>query len=210
MCEEMKKLREVLDKKGVIWYDDSDTDTEYTDIMIYRTKFFVAQKDISVIYGHGTVGGCPVFGSGIDEKLLEMMIDNGEPEGHLTSSEIINHLAINIFKDVTEEEKDDNKKIGRLIEILESDEKEIKESESFDSEYDFYTVWPEDIAEEIDKLCCELFITTTGDVNLSKIFKFTSACGNMYDVVQGDGDSFGWLTGVITDAEGTIMYYCFG
>lgn len=212
ICNEMVKLRETLDKKGIIWYDDSEdpADTEELHIMTYRTKFLLAGKEISIIYGYGTIGGCPVYGSATDEKLLEMMVGNREPDGHLTCDYIVNHLAIDKMKDITEEEMKTNKNIRHLIDLLHNGDREIKETETEESDYDFYAAWPEKVAEEIDELCCELFIAGNGDVNWENIRKFTTACGDEFDVVEGDGDSFGWLTGVITDEEGITMYHCYG
>lgn len=212
MCDEMVKLREFLDKKGIIWYDNSEdpANTEELHCMIYRTKFVLVGIEISVIYGYGTIGGRPVYSSGADEKLLEMMIGDGEPEGHLTCDDIINHLAINKIKDIPEDEAKINRNIRHLIDLLHNEDREIKETETEGSDYDFYATWPEKVAEEIDELCCELFIASGGDVNWENIRKFTTACDDEFDVVEGDGDSFGWLTGVITDEEGITMYHCYG
>ena len=90
MCDEMKKLRDILDKKGIEWEDASETDWY---IYVYRTYFEFKDHNVSVIYGWGTSGG-KNFRSLKDELLLEMKIDDDEPEGHLTANDIVKRLGI--------------------------------------------------------------------------------------------------------------------
>lgn len=106
MCEEMQKLRDMLDAKGIKWSDQSDIMPEKDidnlmiwcsesmnrkmfDNTIYRTHFITDGKNCSVIYGFGTYGGYqPIFQT--DYGLLEMwFIDNGEPIGWLTAEEVM-------------------------------------------------------------------------------------------------------------------------
>ena len=108
MCEEMKKLRSLLDVKGVEWTDESSICSEQMineclkfyddkisrrmlDTTIYRTHFIVNNHRCSAIYGYGTYGGYdPIFNQ--DSGLLELMpdLDNmGDPIGFLTAEEVI-------------------------------------------------------------------------------------------------------------------------
>lgn len=80
-CDEMIKLRQGLDERGIKWRDESDR--RY--IPIYRTKFEAADYFFSVIWGHGTYGQY--------EGLLECMSfavdERGEPKGSMTAEEIL-------------------------------------------------------------------------------------------------------------------------
>ena len=115
MCDEMKKLRSLLDAKGVKWTDLSEVmsesrieasmqcsnyefDRNMFDLTFYRTHFEVNNRKYSVIYGYGTYGGYdPVFHK--DNKLLELWeIDHGDPHGWLTAEEVIKEC----FGDVDE------------------------------------------------------------------------------------------------------------
>lgn len=98
MCDEMKRLREFLDKKGIHWIDDSD-DSDDDISIIYRTKFEVNNEDISVIFGHGTCGGVAAFNGNINHNKLEMRINHCEPEGWLTADDIIKQLELYTFPD---------------------------------------------------------------------------------------------------------------
>lgn len=105
MCEEMKKLRSELDRRGIEWKDVSSimpefaidemvskgVDRQIADSSIFRTHFEYNGYDFSVIYGYGTYGGIEPF-TGIDRGLLECMtekVNGGEPVGHLTAAEVI-------------------------------------------------------------------------------------------------------------------------
>lgn len=79
MPEEMKKLRYILDEKGIEWVDDTLDKSEgfpFLDLSIYRTKFRYKGHHCSVISGYGTYGG--------EHGLLEMMCDSCDPVGSLT------------------------------------------------------------------------------------------------------------------------------
>lgn len=106
MCEEMKKLRKMLDEKGIKWEDCSGItpdelieksvatgiDKNFADVTIYRTHFESDGYKYSVIYGYGTYGGYDPL-SGDDRGLLECMTDkayDGEPLGWLTAEQIMN------------------------------------------------------------------------------------------------------------------------
>lgn len=113
-------------------------------------------------------------------------------------------------------------KMKRLKDLLDDDSnKVIKESEYeelYDEDDDFdeigndvavfgeYAVYNDEaIEEEIESLCCELFVKG-GRPDYSTIRKFKEMSG--YSVGPGERDSFGWLTGVVY--KGDTMYHCFG
>lgn len=102
MCEEMKKLRQLLDERGIEWTDASSITpdaviqkcikcgiSKYTaDCTIYRTHFDAGGHLFSVIYGYGTYGGYDSF-DGSDPELLECMINNEDPTGYMTAEDVL-------------------------------------------------------------------------------------------------------------------------
>lgn len=64
----------------------------------------------------------------------------------------------------------------------------------------------ESVRDEIDEICCDLFIANGGRPNWVNIKTFEKMSG--YEVGPGESDSFGWLTGVVS--KGDVMYVCFG
>lgn len=90
-------------------------------------------------------------------------------------------------------------------------EENIKESTSDDPEYPYYIEWPdENVRDKIESLCCELFIGTNGDPNMSNIQIFNDVLQSDYYVGPGEQDSFGWLTGVITTSDSSLLMLVFG
>ena len=57
---------------------------------------------------------------------------------------------------------------------------------------------------EIEDLCCSLFITEYGCPNFYNIDQIEKY---HYYVFRGDGDSFGWLTGCIQKDDGPIWVF---
>lgn len=105
ICDEMKKLRKMLDEEGIKWKDcsgitpdeviekniDAGIDKYHADATIYRTHFESNGYKYSVIYGYGTYGGYDPF-NGDDPGLLECMtakINGGEPQGFLTAEDVM-------------------------------------------------------------------------------------------------------------------------
>lgn len=90
-CDEMIKLRQRLDERGIEWIDKSDTYTNSKikaigiDLTIYRTHFFVFDIWFSVIYGHGTYGNT----QGLLECMSNAVDPSGEPKGSMTAEEIL-------------------------------------------------------------------------------------------------------------------------
>ena len=80
MNDEMRKLREYLNAKGIKWQDVSD-DGDYP---ITRTHFKVKRQRWSVIFGFGTYGS--------QHGLLELMIGNNDPAGWLTADDVIKRI----------------------------------------------------------------------------------------------------------------------
>lgn len=97
ICEEMKKLRDALDKMGVEWVDASDEwkigeyDTCINFFYICWTHFNYNGKRYSVINGYGSFGGYDMF-SDDNKNLLEIMLPNQEVVGYLTANEVMEIL----------------------------------------------------------------------------------------------------------------------
>lgn len=95
VCEEMKKLRQMLDEKNIQWEDDSEVLSVRTEFPIWtcRTIFEYKNLKISVINGFCTYGGWHGLNSGTTEKenmgLLEIMIGDKTPIGWLKAEDII-------------------------------------------------------------------------------------------------------------------------
>ena len=71
VVEEMKKFRELLDKNGIEWIDDSEEERD--DVWICRTKSKNHDR-WSVINGIETYGGYSIGKK--NEGLLEVMLDD--------------------------------------------------------------------------------------------------------------------------------------
>ena len=108
ICQEMIKLRELLTKYNIEWFDNSTIvsdqtidklvklghEKEYCDTTIYRTFFKYNDSEISVINGFGTYGGYdPCTGS--NNGLLEIWDGKHDIEGWLTAEQIVSILGIN-------------------------------------------------------------------------------------------------------------------
>lgn len=88
ICDEMKNLREWLDKNGIKWEDKSDKD--YCFGWMARTHFTYKDHFVSVVNGYGSYGGFNRFDP--NEDLLEMMIGENDPIGWLTADQVITYL----------------------------------------------------------------------------------------------------------------------
>ena len=90
ICEEMSKLRQYLDDKGIEWVDASSNDS----LWICRTHFELNGIRWSVTNGYGTYGGSGII-RGYNGGLLELMtnaVNNGEPIGWLTADNVIGYI----------------------------------------------------------------------------------------------------------------------
>jgi len=80
ICEEMQKLRQMLDEKNIPWHDKSEVMSEDKEwpMWICRTHFEYKGMKISVVNGFGTYGGWFGANPGTTEEenmgLLEIMI----------------------------------------------------------------------------------------------------------------------------------------
>lgn len=96
ICDEMIKLRQALDEKGVQWEDKStiypddeirdtmrrlNVSRECADCSIFRTHFSYRGYFYSVIYGYVTYGG--------EKGLLECMVGGKEPVGSMTAEDVL-------------------------------------------------------------------------------------------------------------------------
>lgn len=101
-CEEMIKLRQALDERGVKWYDGTD----YGTISICRTHTRVNGKMWSIVHGYGTYGGFNVH-TLTDAGLLEAwdMETYSSPVGFLTAAEVIKLMfeGVNPYMDARAE-----------------------------------------------------------------------------------------------------------
>lgn len=98
----------------------------------------------------------------------------------------------------------------KLLNLLEDDQRRIVEipEEELD-DFVYYSAeaeYPEDIKNEMELLCDELFITK-GMPNRENIKRFESIAKG-YKVKPGVVCAFGWETGVIS--KGDTMYICWG
>lgn len=100
-------------------------------------------------------------------------------------------------------------------EILESEPDEWEDDEDWDddeggnyiAEFGYYAKYNEEsVRDELEELCCDLFIGSNGHPVYDHIKKFEHMSG--YEVGPGESDSFGWLTGVVS--KGDVMYICYG
>lgn len=95
ICEEMKKLRQMLDEKNIPWHDASEVMSEDKDwpMWVCRTHFEYDGLKFSVINGFGTYGGWYGANPGMTEKenmgLLELVIEGSDPVGWLKAENIM-------------------------------------------------------------------------------------------------------------------------
>lgn len=99
VCEEMKKLRQMLDEKNIPWHDNSEVMSEDKEwpMWICRTHFEYKGLKIFVINGFGTYGGWFGANPGMTEEenmgLLELLIDGSDPTGWLKAEDIIKAMG---------------------------------------------------------------------------------------------------------------------
>lgn len=99
VCDEMKKLRQMLDEKNIPWHDASDIMSESKEwpVWICRTHFEFKGLKVSVVNGFGTYGGWYGANPGMTEDknmgLLEIMIEDSEPVGYLKAENIMEILG---------------------------------------------------------------------------------------------------------------------
>ena len=94
-CEEMKNLRDILDRNGIPWTDRSD-------VGFCRTRFEIGKYEFSVIHGRSTYGGI--------DGLLELAIFDEnhlieDSEGWLSAKDVICKIK-GVQKECLKKEKD--------------------------------------------------------------------------------------------------------
>lgn len=95
MCEEMIKLRQMLDDRGIKWKDVSEVYPQ-SKFYINRTHFTFDEIYYSVINGYGTYGGYDSFDH-VNKGLLEIKgegVNNGDPLGWLTAEEVLKEVGV--------------------------------------------------------------------------------------------------------------------
>ncbi len=91
VCDEMRKLRRILDKKGIEWKDTSTTG----EMWVCQTRVDVGKKHYSIINGVGSYGGY----STVTKKnygLLEAwdFRRGRDPLGSLTAEQAIDYMGL--------------------------------------------------------------------------------------------------------------------
>lgn len=94
VCDEMQQLRKMLDKKKILWIDNSESEREDEEfpIWICRTRFEYNGKNWSAVNGFGTYGGWGGANLNAESEspnlgLLELYDWQHEPVGWLTAKE---------------------------------------------------------------------------------------------------------------------------
>lgn len=96
ICEEMKKLRKLLDDKKIEWVDRTEEMSEW--VKIARTHFEYKGFKVSVVNGFGTYGGWSGANIGANEEkdnlgLLEVYIPGIDyPCGWLKAEEVMRFI----------------------------------------------------------------------------------------------------------------------
>lgn len=133
---------------------------------------------------------------------------------HKQYLELVAHSAKHIIAtNYTIEETSYIEKMNTLLDTLREVEIEenIKESTSDDPEYPYYIEWPdENVRDKIESICGDLFIGTNGDPDMVNIHIFNDILQSDYYVGPGEQDGFGWLTGVITTSDSSLLMLVFG
>lgn len=133
---------------------------------------------------------------------------------HKPYLELVAHNAKHIIAaNYTIEETSYIEKMNILLDTLGEVEIEenIKEATSDDSEYPYYIEWPDkDVHDRIESICGDLFIGTNGDPDMVNIHIFNDILQSDYYVGPGEQDGFGWLTGVITTSDSSLLMLVFG
>lgn len=133
---------------------------------------------------------------------------------HKSYLELVAHNAKHIIAaNYTIEETSYIEKMNILLDTLREVkiEENIKEATSDDSEYPYYIEWPnKDVRDRIESMCGDLFIGTNGDPDVVNIHIFNDVLQSDYYVGPGEQDGFGWLTGVITTSDSSLIMLVFG
>ena len=98
ICEEMKKLRNLLDEKNIPWQDHSEDTTRNKDWPMWYCRTWFEYKGIkwSAVNGFATYGGWFGANPGASEEenlgLLELYNGHDDPKGWLTAEEVMRFI----------------------------------------------------------------------------------------------------------------------
>ena len=97
------------------------------------------------------------------------------------------------------------KRLAELINALTDDDFNMNRKE--DDDYDYFYMRHSDKSEEIDELCDVCLIEKGGYPDFASMIELRKLCPRIVDIRKGDGDSFGWLTGVIVIEDDKAIVY---
>jgi len=101
-----------------------------------------------------------------------------------------------------------------LLELIRSlDLDQIREADNDEAEYATYLHIEDDkVYEKFNELCCELFINEYGEPRRDVISEIEGVIYPEFgmEIIAGDSDDFGWLTGCIVMNDRETLVMCFG
>lgn len=101
-------------------------------------------------------------------------------------------------------------KLAQLINELTDDDFNMSSSseDEWDEDYDpYFYMRHNEKTEEIDELCNVCLIETGGHPDFESMRQLRKLCPRIINIKRGDGDSFGWLTGVIVLENSKAIVY---
>jgi len=102
------------------------------------------------------------------------------------------------------------KKLAELINNLTDDDFNMSSSseDEWDEDYDpYFYMRHNEKTEEIDELCNVCLIEKGGYPDFDSMRQLRKLCPRIVNIKRGDGDSFGWLTGVIVLENSKAIVY---
>lgn len=105
---------------------------------------------------------------------------------------------------------DEIKKLAEIINNLTDDDFNMSSSseDEWDEDYDpYFYMRHNEKAEDIEELCNECLIEKGGYPDFDSMRKLRKQCPRIVNIKRGDGDSFGWLTGVIVLENNKAIVY---
>ena len=101
-------------------------------------------------------------------------------------------------------------KLAQLINELKDED--FNMSSSSEDEWDedddpYFYMRHNEKTEEIDELCNVCLIETGGHPDFESMRQLRKLCPRIINIKRGDGDSFGWLTGVIVLENSRAIVY---
>jgi hypothetical protein len=102
------------------------------------------------------------------------------------------------------------KKLAELINNLTDDDFNMSSSseDEWDEDYDpYFYMRHNEKTEEIDELCNVCLIEKGGYPDFDSMRQLRKLCPRIINIKRGNGDSFGWLTGVIVLENSKAIVY---